>query len=87
MTRKRWTSLNSLTRRLENASQKKIDWLGENAGSIRHQQLAGLPENLKGLCRYRVGDYRVLYWLYPQRRELRVYGIIHRRTDYKILRG
>lgn len=61
--------------------------IGENAGSIRHQQLAGLPENLKGLCRYRVGDYRVLYWLYPQRRELRVYGIIHRRTDYKILRG
>ena len=64
---------------------EKIEWLRKHAGQIRHQRLKGLPEDIRGLCRYRVGDYRVLYWIYPERWELRVYAVIHRRTAYGIL--
>ena len=65
---------------------EKIEWLQEQAGQIRHQRLKDLPKDLRGLCRYRVGDYRVLYWIYSERREIRVYAVIHRRTAYGILR-
>ena len=65
---------------------EKIEWLKEHAEQIGHQRLKGLPKDLRGLCRYRVGDYRVLYWIYPGRRELRIYAVIHRRTAYGILR-
>ena len=43
---------------------QKIDWLSENAAVIVHHPLTSLPDDLRGLCRIRVGDYRIIYWLY-----------------------
>ena len=40
---------------------------------------------LPGLCRLRVGDYRVLYWAYPGQQLLKVYHIQHRRDIYRHL--
>jgi mRNA-degrading endonuclease RelE of RelBE toxin-antitoxin system len=40
----------------------KIDWLAENADTMIHHHLSSLPEDLRGLCRIRMGDYRILYW-------------------------
>ncbi len=35
----------------------KIDWLANNADNIIHHPLTSLPDDLKGLCRMRLGDY------------------------------
>src|SRR5579864_7766529 len=47
--------------------ERKIQWLGENAAVMVHRRLVGMPEDLAGLCKLRVGDYRVLYWNFPLR--------------------
>jgi len=62
---------------------QKIDWLGNNAGVIFHHQLSSLPDDLKGLCRIRVGDWRILYWIYHYRKVIKIYGIEHRSKVYK----
>jgi len=64
---------------------RRIAWLGENASEIIHHRLANLPDDLSGLCRLRVGDNRILYWAYPQRRLLKIYGVQHRREVYRQL--
>ena len=64
----------------------KIEWLSDNAERIAHHRLSNLPKPLRGLCKRREGDYRILYWLYPGRQLIRIYGIIHRSTEYDILR-
>ncbi len=43
---------------------KKIDWLAEYADKVIHHSLTALPDDLRGLCRIRIGGYRILYWVY-----------------------
>ena len=62
---------------------RRMVWLGENAPQVIHHRLANLPDDLSGLCRLRVGDYRILYWNYPHREVLKVYRIQHRREIYQ----
>ncbi len=64
----------------------KIDWLSRNADAIVHHPLTSLPDDLRGLCRARAGDYRVLYWLYSEERIIKVYEIEHRSRKYRSLR-
>jgi mRNA-degrading endonuclease RelE of RelBE toxin-antitoxin system len=64
----------------------KIEWLAGNAQSLSHHRLANLPRHLSGLCKRREGDYRILYWVYLSQRVVKIYGIIHRSTEYDILR-
>lgn len=45
--------------------ERKIQWLAENAAGMVHRRLVGMSEDLAGLCKLRVGDYRILYWVYP----------------------
>lgn len=61
---------------------EKIDWLAKYADKIIHHPLTSLPDDLKGLCRLRVGDYRVLYWIYHPDKHINVYEIEHRSKDY-----
>lgn len=77
--------LANLDQQVRERIAKKIDWLGQNAADIPHKRLSGLPEHLRGLCKYRVGDYRILYWVYHDEKLLRIYGVIHRRTRYRVL--
>lgn len=63
----------------------RIVWLGENASQIIHHQLANMPDELAGLCRLRVGDYRVLYWLRRPQEVLKIYRIQHRSEVYRRL--
>lgn len=65
---------------------EKIDWLGENAYLVKHSLLSHLPDDLKGLCKYKVGDYRILYWIYHQSRMIKIYGIEHRSKKYGKIR-
>ena len=64
---------------------RRLVWLGRNASQVIHHRLANLPDALSGLCRFRVGDYRILYWPYPARRLLKVYRVQHRRDIYRRL--
>ena len=45
--------------------ERKIQWLAENAAGMVHRRRGGMPEDLAGLCKLRVGDYRIFYWVYP----------------------
>ena len=65
---------------------KKIDWLAENADKVIHHPLTSLPDDLRGLCRLRSGDYRVLYWVYAESKVIKIYEIEHRSKVYRFLK-
>ena len=65
--------------------ERKIQWLAQNAAAMVHRRLVGMPEDLTGLCKLRVGDYRILYWIYPARKLVRIYRIQHRSEVYRRL--
>jgi mRNA interferase RelE/StbE len=65
--------------------ERKIVWLAQNAHAMVHRRLVGMPEDLDGLCKLRVGDYRILYWVYPNRELVRIYRIRHRSEVYRDL--
>ena len=65
--------------------ERKIQWLAENAAGMVHRRLVGMPEDLAGLCKLRVGDYRILYWIYPSQTLVRIYRIQHRSEVYRQL--
>jgi mRNA-degrading endonuclease RelE of RelBE toxin-antitoxin system len=48
--------------------ERKIHWLAGNAAGMVHRRLVGMPADLDGLCKLRVGDYRILYWIYPAKK-------------------
>jgi len=63
--------------------ERKVLWLAANATGIIHHRLVGMPDDLAGLCRLRIGDYRVLYWVYHDRTLIRLYRIQHRSEVYR----
>lgn len=65
--------------------ERKIVWLAEHAPALIHRRLSGMPEELSGLCKLRVGDYRILYWIYPREKLIRLYRIRHRSEVYRDL--
>ena len=62
---------------------RRIVWLGENAPRMVHHPLTNMPEDLVGLCRLRVGDYRIVYWVSNQHQELKIYRVRHRSEVYR----
>lgn len=76
-------SFNKLDKPVEQRIAEKIDWLASNADKIIHHPLVSLPNDLKGLCRIRVGDYRIIYWVYSDIKEIKIYEIEHRSKDYR----
>jgi mRNA interferase RelE/StbE len=65
--------------------ERKIQWLAVNAAAMVHRRLVGMPDDLAGLCKLRVGDYRLLYWIYPAKKLIRIYRIQHRSEVYRQL--
>lgn len=65
--------------------ERKIQWLAENAAVMVHRRLVEMPADLAGLCKLRVGDYRILYWNYPNQKLVRIYRIQHRSEVYRRL--
>lgn len=58
---------------------------GGNAAAMVHRRLVGMPEDLAGLCKLRIGDWRILYWVYPSQQIIRIYRIQHRSEVYRDL--
>lgn len=79
------TDLERLDTEVRRRILRRVVWLGENASQIVHHQLANMPDELLGLCRLRVGDYRILYWLHHQQKVLKVFRIQHRSEVYRRL--
>jgi mRNA interferase RelE/StbE len=65
--------------------ERKILWLAENASVIVHRRLVGMPDDLAGLCKLRVSDWRILYWVYHSEQVIRIYRIQHRSEVYRKL--
>jgi len=63
----------------------KAEWLAEHPEALRFP-LRHLPNDLKGLHKYRVGDYRILLWVDRKAQALTLYGVRHRREVYDLLR-
>lgn len=58
----------------------KVSWLAGHP-QTKVERLAGMPAHLDGLLKYRVGAYRVLFWLDDD--ALVIYRIGHRSEIYK----
>lgn len=63
----------------------KVEWLAEHPEALRFP-LRHLPDDLKGLHKYRVGDHRILLWVDREAEVLTLYGVRHRREIYDLLR-
>jgi mRNA interferase RelE/StbE len=63
--------------------ERKILWLAENAAVMVHRRLVGMPDDLAGLCKLRIGDWRILYWVYHREEIVRIYRIQHRSEVYR----
>jgi mRNA interferase RelE/StbE len=77
------TQLAELDSAIGESVERKILWLAQNAAAMVHRRLVGMPNDLEGLCKLRVGDYRILYWVYPQQSLIRIYRIQHRSEVYR----
>ena len=75
------TSFKKLDKSLQRRISQKIDWLVANADKIVHHPLISLPDDLRGLCRIRAGDYRIIYWIYYEMKQIRIYEIEHRSRE------
>lgn len=63
----------------------KIEWLAAHPEVLGRKPLRYLPVALQGLNSYTVGDWRILYWVYPTQRLMKLYGVQHRSRVYKYL--
>jgi mRNA interferase RelE/StbE len=79
------SQLDRLDPAIGSAVERKIIWLAENAADMIHRRLVGMPDDLAGLCKLRVGDWRILYWIYHAEKVLRIYRIQHRSEVYRDL--
>jgi mRNA interferase RelE/StbE len=79
------TQLSELDAAIGASVERKIQWLAENTAVMVHRRLVGMPQDLAGLCKLRVGDYRILYWNYPAQKLVRIYRIQHRSEIYRRL--
>jgi mRNA interferase RelE/StbE len=58
----------------------KIKWLAQHGDATTHTRLTG---EFSGLCKLRVGDYRVIYSVDPQQQLISVHLVGHRRSVYE----
>jgi mRNA interferase RelE/StbE len=75
--------LNKLDASLRLSVIRKLEWLRLSADGIIHRRLQSMPDDLAGLCRLRIGDYRILYWHYTSKRLIKIYRIQHRSEVYR----
>ena len=62
----------------------KLRWLSGHP-ELLHQPMRYLPTELQGLQKYRIGDWRVLFWVDHAKQVITLYTVEHRSTVYKRL--
>ena len=78
-------TLNDISREDTVRILKKLEWIAQNAEQLQHERLREPPAGLERICKYRIGSYRVLYWIEHVKKEITVYDVIWRRGEYKEL--
>ncbi|MGD1100857.1 MAG: type II toxin-antitoxin system RelE/ParE family toxin [Terriglobia bacterium] len=63
---------------------RKLKWLATHP-ELLSEPLRNLPPSLTGLFKYRIGDYRVLFWVDHAQQLITLYTVKHRSTVYKDL--
>ncbi len=61
---------------------EKLDWLSQHPEVLRFP-LKNPPKDLKGIQKYRVGNYRILLWVDHKKQVITLYGVEHRRSIYE----
>jgi mRNA-degrading endonuclease RelE of RelBE toxin-antitoxin system len=74
-----------LPREIASRIGKKIEEWADHPEQMRFP-LRGVPHSLQGLHKYRVGDYRVLFWPEHENQRIILYAVAHRREIYRHLR-
>ncbi len=69
--------LAALDKELAQRLLDKTKWLASNVGNLRHEPIA---QELPGLAKYAVGDWRIFYTVDRTDNILDVHGIIHRKA-------
>lgn len=73
--------LQALDPKVRRQVREKLLWLGDHAEEIRHLPL---HRELSGLCKRRVGNYRIVYQVVMDDRILIVHRIGHRKDVYDV---
>lgn len=60
---------------------KRLEWLADNLDIVR---LEPLTRELRGLYKFRVGDYRVLYEILHDEETIIIHAVGHRRDIYRL---
>lgn len=81
LTREAQDDIRRLARPTQERILDKLEWLADNALLVIHQPLKG--DLWEGAFRYRVGDYRIIYFMDAEKSQLTVLKIGHRREIYK----
>lgn len=63
--------------------KKKLKHLAKNPKLAK--KLSYAPDYLKGLCKYRIGEWRVLFWVEEKEKKVVLYAVAHRDKIYKKL--
>lgn len=75
-------------RRLDRSVAKrildKLEFLASNPHLAKPVQY--LPRDLQRLQKYRVGDWRVFFWINHKTKEIVLYGVGHRSSTYRKFR-
>lgn len=77
-------SLDKLDNNISRRVIEKLDRLAENPALIP-RPMGGLPKDLIGLHKTRVGDWRVFFWVNHEKKEIVLYFVEHRDEIYKRL--
>ena len=64
---------------------EKLKWLSAHPDMLR-QPVRYLPGELHGLQKYRIGDWRVLFWVDHAKQTITLYTVEHRSKIYKQLK-
>ncbi|MDP2951563.1 MAG: type II toxin-antitoxin system RelE/ParE family toxin [bacterium] len=76
--------IKKLDRQIAKRIVNKIEiWAVDSPLSANY--LKYMPNDLAGLRKIRIGDWRVLFWLDEQKEEIVLYSVDHRRDVYRKL--
>lgn len=73
---------NRLDRTIQQRIQDRIAWIASNPDQIG-SPMRYLSDDMKGLRKERVGDYRLFFWIDHQRQAIILYSVEHRSKAYR----
>ena len=76
-------TIRKLDRKVAARVMDKIDYIA-GLERLPGVLLSGMPDKLRGLRKYRIGDFRVLFW--ADEEQITVYAVGHRSDVYRALR-